>query len=395
MMTFTLLLDLDDTLLDSNMDTFIPAYFQALSGALADKVAPEVMLPALMGGTKRMMVNTDPALTLREVFDAYFFPKLNARRADLQPAIEKFYDEVFPTLSHLTRPRPGAVDLVKWAIAHGHRLVIATNPLFPLKAVHHRLRWAGLFPEKYHFALVTSYENCHFTKENLAYFPEIMGQLGWPADPLVMAGNDPDMDLRPAQRAGFPVFWVKKVKETASEHPDLPQGTLEEFRPWLESTDPKSLQPAFTAPEAMLALLRSTPAALATLTRDLPPDGYLCQPKPDEWCLTEILCHLRDVEREVSLPRIQKVLAEENPFIAGEDTDRWARERRYAGQDGRAALAEFTAARKETLSLLAGLASEWSRPARHAFFGPVTLQELMGFVAEHDRLHLQQVGKTI
>ncbi len=75
-MPITLLLDLDDTLLNTNMDAFIPAYFQALSGALADMVAPEVMLPALMGGTKAMLANMDPALTLREVFDAHFFPRL-------------------------------------------------------------------------------------------------------------------------------------------------------------------------------------------------------------------------------------------------------------------------------------------------------------------------------
>ena len=49
----------------------------ALSGALADKVSPQAMLPALMGGTKAMMVNLDPALTLREVFDAHFFLKFD------------------------------------------------------------------------------------------------------------------------------------------------------------------------------------------------------------------------------------------------------------------------------------------------------------------------------
>ena len=56
---------------------------------------------------------------------------------------------------------------------------------------------------------------------------------------------------------------------------------------------------------------------------------------------------------------------------------------------------EFTAARKQTLALLDGLANEWSRPARHAIFGPTTLQELVGFVATHDRTHVQQVWKTL
>jgi phosphoserine phosphatase len=138
-MPITLLLDLDDTLLETNMNAFIPAYFKALSAALAEKVAPEVMIQALTGGTKAMMVNMDPAQTLREVFDAHFFPRLGLDRNTLQLAIDRFYDEIFPTLGTLTKPIPEAVRLVDWAFAQGHRVVIATNPFFPLKAVQHRL----------------------------------------------------------------------------------------------------------------------------------------------------------------------------------------------------------------------------------------------------------------
>ena len=101
-MPITLLLDLDDTLLETNMDVFIPAYFKALSGALADKVAPELMIPALTGGTRAMMANTDPALTLQEVFDSVFFPMLGLDRHTLQTAIDRFYDEIFPSLGVLT-----------------------------------------------------------------------------------------------------------------------------------------------------------------------------------------------------------------------------------------------------------------------------------------------------
>jgi hypothetical protein len=35
------------------------------------------------------------------------------------------------------------------------------------------------------------------------------------------------------------------------------------------------------------------------------------------------------------------------------------------------------------------------RTARHAIFGPTHLKELVGINAGHDRLHLQQVKKTI
>ena len=111
-MPITLLLDLDDTLLNTNMDVFIPAYFQALSGFLADLVPPDVMLPALMTGTKAMLANLDPVLTMRDVFDAHFFPELKLDVAALQYRIDHFYDEVFPKLGSLTTPNPEAACLI-------------------------------------------------------------------------------------------------------------------------------------------------------------------------------------------------------------------------------------------------------------------------------------------
>jgi FMN phosphatase YigB (HAD superfamily) len=394
-MSITLLLDLDDTLLETNTDVFIPAYFKALSAALADKVAPETMISAMTEGTKAMMVNTDPALTLKEVFDAHFFPKLGVDRLTLQPSIERFYEDVFPTLGALTNPIPEAIRLVDWAFAQGYRVVIATNPFFPLKAVHHRLRWAGLPPEKYPFALVTAYESFHFTKETVAYYPEVLAQLGWPEDPVVMVGDDIDREVKPTQAAGFPVFWVRKSDEMSMESAGVAQGSLESVRGWLEKTDPETLKISFQTPSALLANLRSTPAAISTLVSGLEKEAWKHRPALKEWCLTEILCHLRDVEREVNLPRIRKVLAEENPFVTGEAPDQWVEKRHCIEQDGRQALVDFLNARKETISLLEGLQSEWARPARHSIFGPTTLLELVDFTARHDRIHVQQIWKTI
>jgi FMN phosphatase YigB (HAD superfamily) len=392
-MSITLLLDLDDTLLDTNMDAFIPAYFKALSGALADLVPPEVMLPALMGGTKAMMLNTDPACYLREIFDAYFFPKLGLERDALQARIDRFYEEVFPNLGPLTHQVPAAIRLVDWAFQQGHRVAIATNPLFPLRAIQHRLSWAGLPPEKYPFALVSSYENFHFTKETVAYYPELLAQLGWPDDPVIMVGDDIEREVKPTQAAGLPVFWVRK-SEDLPEISGIPMGRLETFQAWLESSDLDTLKQSFNSPAAMLACLRSTPAALATLTRALPLETWSRPPAEGEWCLTEIICHLRDVEREVNLPRLRKVLEEDNPFLPGAVTDVWVKERNSASEDGPQALLGFLAARKETLALLDGAQSGWLRPARHAIFGPTTLQELAGIMAGHDRAHIQQVWKT-
>ena len=56
--------------------------------------------------------------------------------------------------------------------------MVATNPIFPRKAILHRLSWAGLAPEQVPFALITDYERFHFAKPNPAFFAEILAQLG-------------------------------------------------------------------------------------------------------------------------------------------------------------------------------------------------------------------------
>jgi hypothetical protein len=112
--------------------------------------------------------------------------------------------------------------------------------------------------------------------------------------------------------------------------------------------------------------------------------------------LTEVICHLRDVETEVFEPRFEKIINEDNPFIVGIDSDPWAEQRHYIRQDGPQALSVFISKRKGLISLLSALPPEdWQRPARHAIFGPTHLQELASFVSEHDRLHIQQITRLI
>ncbi len=384
-MSLTLLLDLDDTLLDTRMPTFIPAYFGALSEYLSAQVPPDKMLEHLMAGTRQMLRNTDPTRTLREAFDAAFFEPLGIPRQALQPLIDGFYEERFPSLQSQTGgPRPGAAEVVHWALSQGYTLVIATNPLFPLRAIEHRLTWAGLSPRSFPFALISSYETFHFTKSHPAYYAECLARLGWPEGPALMVGDDEEGDIRMAQQAGLTAY------------PIYADGGLTALPGWLQNRSAEQLQPEIKSLSAIQAVLRSTPAVLPGFVQPLAPQDWTRSPFAGEWGVTEILCHLRDVEIEVNLPRLRLILTSDNPFLPGQVTDAWAVERDYAHQDGRAALEEFISARLQTLGLLADLPAEsWLRPARHAIFGPTTLQELTGFMAEHDRIHVRQIYQTI
>ena len=376
------------------MDAFVPAYFQALARHIKDLIQPDVMLPALMSGTQLMLENRDPSHTLQEVFEADFYPKLGISKEALSGAIEDFYDNVFPTLRSVTRPRQGARELVEWALAKGYLVAIATNPLFPRKAILHRLRWAGLDPEQ--FALISSFETFHFTKPHPAYFAEVLGRLGWPDGPVLMVGNDLDLDLAPAQKLRLATYHIDNI-ETSGDRPETDRrGNLVGLRSWLESTDLTSLEPSFQTPEAILAIMASIPAVLQSLSSGLDSNAWSHEPTAQDWAMIELVCHLRDTEREVHQMQIKTLLEQVQPFVPRPDAAVWAKQRKYLNEDGPAAVRDCTSERRETWDMLKGLdESNWARAARHAIFGPTNFKEVVGFMADHDRMHIQQAWNTL
>lgn len=393
-MTLTLLLDLDDTLLSTNMQAFVPAYFQALAKHLGGRVRPEAMLPALMSGTQLMLASDDPSRTLQEVFESDFYPKLEIPKSEIKDLIEDFYDNVFPSLGSVTKKREGAVELVDWAFAKGYRVAIATDPLFPRKATYHRIRWAGLQPER--FDLISSFETFHFSKSHPAYFAEVLGRLGWPEGPVLMVGNDTERDLVPAQKLGLMTYHVDTESASGSGPEAGRRGNLLDLRAWLESTDLSSIEPSFKTTTSILAVMASTPGVMRGLMSDLPQTLWSDEPSPDDWAMLEVLCHLRDTENEVHHLQIKTLLEQTRPFIPRPDAGVWAKQRKYLNEDGPAALRGFTSARIETLNRLNALDDEtWERRARHAIFGPTNFREVIGFMADHDRLHVQQAWNTI
>ena len=393
-MTLTLLLDLDDTLLETNTATFIPAYFQALSKYLNEYLQPEIMLSALMAGTKSMLASEDPAHTLQEVFEAEFYPKLGIPKVQLNEKIEYFYDHMFPELESITKRREGARELVDAAFAKGYRVVIATDPLFPRKATYHRVRWAGFDPER--FELISSFETFHFTKTHPAYYAEVLGRLGWPDGPVLMVGNDVERDLAPAVKLGIKAYHVDDNPDPVRDNKQARKGSLTDLRAWLESADLTSLEPSFKTINAILAILASTPAVLHSLTADLSPKVWGQKTSPNDWAMIELICHLRDTEREVHHLQINTLLDDPKPFVPRPEAAVWAKQRNYLHEDGVTAGREFTSARIKTLEMLRSLTPEiWARAARHAIFGPTNFMEVIGFMADHDRMHIQQAWNIL
>jgi len=396
-MRLTILFDLDDTLLGNDIDKFLPAYLHRLSKTL-NSLPEEKMSHELLIATEGMVRKKTPKDTLQKTFDDAFYPGIGIPKQNLQDTLDLFYQNEFPKLQPLTERRPEAVQLVHELIDRGHSLVVATNPVFPSVAIHHRLNWAGFSTEQNPFDLVTSYEKFHFCKPNPAFYSEVLSQLGCPERPAVMVGNSLNEDIIPAAKAGLPTFWLTRDEQALPDGlmPNSQKGWFEQILPWIEQMSAECWEPKLTTPSAQIATLNATPAAFDTLVASISPEQFTHRPSDGEWSLTEILCHMRDTDREVHLPRIKTVTQEENPFLPGVSTDHWAEIRQYNQQDGLKALQEFLQCRIELIQVLTKISAEqWKLPARHAIFGPTTLNELVGIIVTHDQNHVRQLRETI
>ncbi|RJR20810.1 MAG: HAD family hydrolase [Desulfobacteraceae bacterium] len=202
----TLLFDLDGTLLDIDMDIFLPRYFQVLTRRFSYLISPEEFVRHLLHSTRLMIMNKDPQKTNEEVFMEDFIPRLGLPREELQPILTDIYTNDFGHLGKYTRRKPLARTIMNLSYKKGLELIIATNPVFPRLAIEHRLRWSGL--EDLPYRLVTTYENMHFCKPHREYYEEVLSVAGRKPGECLMIGNDAREDLA-AAAVGIKTFLVR------------------------------------------------------------------------------------------------------------------------------------------------------------------------------------------
>jgi HAD superfamily hydrolase (TIGR01549 family) len=203
-----LLLDLDDTLIDNSVETFVPAYLRALEAFVVGVVPPGRIVEELLAATRAMNSNSGSESSNEEIFTAAFYPALGMPREEVEPLLERFYREEFPKLRPLTGARAAAPRVIEWAKTRGLQIAIATNPLFPRAAIEERMAWGGVGVDRFAFDLVTSYENCHATKANPAYYLEILRLLGRRPGECLMVGDNWEWDIVCAARAGIAGYWI-------------------------------------------------------------------------------------------------------------------------------------------------------------------------------------------
>ena len=234
-----LLVDLDGTLIGLDLERFIPAYIEAIAQYFSGRLPKEQFSAHLLDSTSRMLRCKDALKSNEAVFFADFSRRVEMDRAALDPLLEKFYRDEFPRLRSWSKARPQAQDVLEAARQKGVKLVLATQPIFPLVAAKERLSWGGLSAPG--FDLITSLENMHFCKPHPEYYLEIARLIGVAPERCLMAGNDTLEDMN-AAKAGMTTFLVEgEIIDRGEEAlPSDYRGSLSDLAGLIE----ESFQPA-------------------------------------------------------------------------------------------------------------------------------------------------------
>ncbi|MFQ5600516.1 MAG: DinB family protein [Candidatus Krumholzibacteriia bacterium] len=142
--------------------------------------------------------------------------------------------------------------------------------------------------------------------------------------------------------------------------------------------------------------MQETPRLLREAVRGLPRAQLLWTPAPGAWSILEILCHMRDMERDAYLARYRALLGGRRPLFRNIDPDARAAEGDYRSQRVSEVMRDWQRLRRETLQLLRGIdAASWGLEGAHETDGPLDVQTLLEHQARgNDRVHLRQIERN-
>lgn len=198
-----ILFDMDGTLLPMDIDGFTQTYFKGIAEYMSSYgYEPKELIQGIWKGTEAMVKN-DGKESNEAVFWKVFSAILGKDTTKDIPLFTRFYIEKFDEIRSscgYTNKAPQIIELLR---KKNIKLVLATNPIFPMIAQKKRLVWAGI--DATAFSWMTSYENSHYCKPNLKYYEEILEHINCLPNECLMIGNDVGEDMV-AKELGMQVF---------------------------------------------------------------------------------------------------------------------------------------------------------------------------------------------
>lgn len=210
-----ILFDLDGTLLPLDEKLFVDIYFTELSKVFSEyNIESNKLVEAIWTATHEIIKN-DGKRTNEEAFWEKFKSIINIDLSSVKEVLEKFYaNEFFTKLKKCSTENNLAKVAVNLAKKNGRKVVLATNPVFPIDALV-RLKWTGLDIDDFDY--VTHYSNSSFSKPNPKYYLDLCKKLDVEPKECLMIGNDERQDIFAASSAGMNCYLVTDYLYTYPE----------------------------------------------------------------------------------------------------------------------------------------------------------------------------------
>lgn len=207
------LFDLDNTLIIFEEPIFFKAYMKKISAHFTDLMPPHEFVQKLVHSTQ-MMIQNNGEKTNADFFIDSFSNGLNVPREKLWQRFINFYENEFEEFKSLMTPLPGVHDVLSNLKQKGLKIVIATNPMFPMIVQKVRLSWSGI--DDIPFDLITSAENTTFCKPRLEYYHQICDLIDEQPQHCLMVGNDAFNDMI-ASKIGMKTFLTTDSDQVSIE----------------------------------------------------------------------------------------------------------------------------------------------------------------------------------
>lgn len=185
--------DLDGTLIDVDMNRFIPVYLQRLTTRLGDLAEPRALMAVIREAVYIMLNGSDGTLTMEQLLLNSLSGEFGIGAAEYRQRLKVFIEHDLPELRPLVKGHPLARFLIETCLANGWQLVLATNPIFPMAVIEARMQWGDI--SDLPFRHVTAYETSRHCKPHTGYFHQLLDHLGVAAESCLMVGNDTEHDL--------------------------------------------------------------------------------------------------------------------------------------------------------------------------------------------------------
>ncbi|MEM7394791.1 MAG: HAD family hydrolase [Verrucomicrobiota bacterium] len=201
-----LVFDLDGTLVQMDERKVEWGYMRKAIPRFARLISPFRFRKAFWKSADAMLRNDSSKTNFEAYVDALAAHSPFAREK-VERTARLSIEEDFASLGAFIEPVPGARETLALAVRLGYRLVVATNPVFPLSAVLTRMKHGGV--SSFGFDYITHAEVMTRCKPRVEFYRELLEKLDVKGAQCLMIGNDPRKDLT-AKEVGMRTFLLNR-----------------------------------------------------------------------------------------------------------------------------------------------------------------------------------------